>query len=192
MLVLHSCYTCMFVRLGINETGKNTISMKNICMTQTGEKNRICVRTGSIWMFSILGSVTAVIFNNPVYNELTRLHNVGFHFPVWNLSDTARHILCWRRKMNSSQAVIILLHTQVCMHACMHVHTHTHMHACFHTRSHSQSHTHARAHTHTHTHTSFSLSLVTIICTRPIDTVLRQSFINSIQSLTLCNSNPKP
>ena len=94
MLVLHSCYTCMFIRLGINETGKNTISMKNICMTQTGEKNRICVRTGSIWMFSILGSVTAVIFNNPVYNELTRLHNVGFHFPVWNLSDTARHILC--------------------------------------------------------------------------------------------------
>ena len=30
MLVLHSCYACIFVRLGINETGKNTISMKNI------------------------------------------------------------------------------------------------------------------------------------------------------------------
>ena len=146
------------------------VKMKNICMTQTGEKNRICVRTGSIWMFSIFWSVTAVNFNISVYIELTRLLNVGFHFPVWNLSVTARHISCCRRKMNSSQAVIILLHTQVCMHACMHVHTHARMHARTHARTHAcmvsnmltltitHTHANARAHTHTHTHTSHSLS----------------------------------
>ena len=138
-------------------------------MTQAGEKNRICVRTGSIWTFSIFRSVTAVNFNISVYNELTRLLNVGFHFPVWNLSVTARHISCCRRKMNSSQAVIILLHTQVCMHACMHVHTHTHartharMHGFIHAHTHNHTHTQTRVRTHTHTHLSFCLSLVTII-----------------------------
>ena len=140
-------------------------------MTQAGEKNRICVRTGSIWTFSIFRSVTAVNFNISVYNELTRLLNVGFHFPVWNLSVTARHISCCRRKMNSSQAVIILLHTQVCMHACMHVHTRTHartharMHACMvsYMLTLTITHTRKRACAHTHTHLSFCLSLVTII-----------------------------